>query len=113
MPTDTDCLKDSILTKMLDTQPKLKFEELDKELEKHNIPKDISKIIFSYYRPICDDCDNCCNLCSFYCFYQCLRQDNRNVCCSTEYHINSRKYNLTKNTTMDEVSEEEDIDIQA
>ncbi len=106
----TNQYEEKMLNKLIDSQPKLKFEALDRELAKHDIPKDISKIIFGYYTPVCDDCDNCCSLCCFYCFYECLRQNNRNVCCNTEFNINSNRYNITKNIKMDIVSEEEDTE---
>ncbi len=108
----SDCVNNSVLEKMINEQPKLNFNQLDNVLIKYKIPKDISKVIFSYYKPICDKCENCCSLCRFYCFYECLRKDNLDTCCNYEFNNSSRKYVLTKiiNEKLDNLIIELDTD---
>jgi hypothetical protein len=58
-------------------------EKLDKILMEY-FPKDINKIIFSYSKPYCELCSNCCNVCKLYCSLECLRYNNRDLCCKGE-----------------------------
>ena len=87
----TKFYEEKMLNKLLDEQPKLKFEELDKILIE--LPKDINKIIFSYYLPVCDKCNDCCSLCAFFCFYECLRKEG-DYCCNNEFNTASRKHKI-------------------
>lgn len=79
---------------LLSTQVELKYEELDNILEEHNIPTDLSKIIFDYNSKTCNKCKECCKLCEFYCYYECLRyKANRDVCCASEHNEKHEKFN--------------------
>ena len=70
------------------------FEQIDKIF--FNLPKVLTKIIYDYAKPYCDDCFNCCSLCLFYCsMLECLRENRDNkICCQGEMNQEIRKYSL-------------------
>lgn len=68
------------------------------------IPLEIVELIYQYQYPFCNECSNCCNLCKFYCYLECLRFDNRDVCCQGELNSMEYRYN---NIEQESDSEEE------
>ena len=70
----------------------LDFNFLDKELEKQNIPKDLTQLIFSFAIPYCKECNDCCSICKYYCSIECLRYQRVNACCRHELNQLLRRY---------------------
>tara|TARA_Y100000310_G_scaffold344320_1_gene456404 strand:- start:1049 stop:1417 length:369 start_codon:yes stop_codon:yes gene_type:complete len=66
-------------------------ENLDQLLINH-FPKDITNIIFKYVKPYCDVCGNCCDVCKLYCSLECLRYNNRDICCKGELNTELNRY---------------------
>ena len=62
------------------------YEKLDKIFYYH-FPKEIVEIIYSYSKEVCDKCYTCCNLCQIYCYFQCLRENQRDICCQSEFDL--------------------------
>jgi hypothetical protein len=73
----------------------LSYKQLDKYF--YHLPKALTKIIWDFGKSFCDDCENCCKTCKFYCALECLRENNRKVCCIPELKIETRKYNNNNN----------------
>ena len=82
---------DETVVNLLFSKIDITFDFLDKELEKLDIPKDVSNIIFEYAKPYCAKCDKCCCLCKYMCTFECLREE-RDVCCQWENDTIQRKY---------------------
>ena len=84
-----------IVDEMIEQQ-NMSFDKLDTML--YHLPKDINKIIFSYYTPFCKSCDECCSLCRFYCMSECLRDvSKRDVCCNLEHKYLIINHNIIMN----------------
>ena len=81
---------------------------------KNKISKDITnKIYYDFLKPYCDECYNCCKICYFQCCLQCVRFENRNVCCKWEFNQQNDRYysNLSKVIdVMDEIDEIDEIE---
>jgi len=66
------------------------------------LPRDVVDIIYQYQYPFCELCDRCCNVCKFYCYLECLRYDNRDVCCKGEFNTTMNRYSYRNPQTEDE-----------
>ena len=80
------------IKKIIRDQVEIEFGELDSILKTHDIPVEISKIIWDYNKVACNKCKACCEICQLYCYYECLR-GNRNICCKYEYDRETERYN--------------------
>ena len=69
----------------------LTFEKFD-DIFKEKLPKDLVKHIYEYVEPYCKDCENCCKLCLYYCSIDCLRFENRDICCKGELNTEINRY---------------------
>ncbi len=67
----------------------LTFEKFDDILKKQ-FPKDITRYIYDFIE--CKECSKCCKICIYYCNLECLRYNNRNVCCRFELNEQIQKY---------------------
>lgn len=85
----------------------INIEKID-EIFYDKLPKDLTKHIYSYINPICDDCYNCCKICSMYCYFNCLRiEGGRNVCNKSEFMTlyNRFYYKETEESKQEEIKE--------
>jgi hypothetical protein len=73
----------------------LTFEKLD-NIFKKRLPKDLVKYIYEYMEPYCNDCKNCCKLCLYYCSIDCLRFENRDICCKGELQTVINRYKINQ-----------------
>ena len=79
----------------------LTYEKMDK-IFYNKLPKDLTKYIYDFIEPLyCDICSKCCKLCLFYCSIDCLRVDNRDVCCSYELRTEILKYENLESDIID------------
>ena len=93
----------------------LTFENFDKIFKK-KLPKDLTKYIYDYIEPLfCNECGNCCKLCLYYCSIDCLRFENRDICCSYELKTIMRNYDdnigYEEITSESESDENDDLDV--
>ncbi len=84
-----------IVDSIIDEQH-ITFDKMDKLLI--NLPKDVNKIIYSYYSKYCKSCGDCCSLCKFYCMEECLREvSGSDICCNLEHKYLMVNHNIIKN----------------
>jgi len=106
-------ISDEILDDFLKTI--LTFEKFD-NIFKKKLPRDLVRYIYDYVEPYCKECEKCCKICLYYCSLDCLRFENRDVCCRFELNEIIKRYEISENNTIeieiiDKLESDDSLDI--